>query len=195
MKPLLLILLLACTASARPFHSKPVPKPVAPVKEAPLAVPAQPEAPKLETARFTVNPDGSVTRSRQADAELRDWIEGIQRENALNGQRADAAETSEKGVRASLTEATANVESLNGQIVNLTKDRNAQAEAKDTALKAADYWHQKDSEAVAKLWWWRCWGWLTGILGILILVGAIVVKFTAWGANTAAPILAGIAKV
>lgn len=194
MKPLLLILL-ACTASARPFHFKPVPKPVAPVTEAPLAAPARPEAPKPETARFTVNPDGSVTRSRQSDLELRDWLEGIQRENTLNSQRADAAQASETAVRGSLVEATANVESLNGQIVNLTKDRNAQAEAKDTALKTADYWHQKDSEAVAKLWWWRRWGWLTGILGILILVGAIVVKFTAWGAKTAAPILAGIAKV
>lgn len=76
------------------------------------------------------------------------------------------------------------------QVDAITKDRNEQAAAKDEALIKADYWHTKHSEAVAKLWWWRLWGWAAIIVSFAVSVGYLLLRFTNWGARTLGPIVA-----
>lgn len=133
--------------------------------------------------------DGMVIRTLQQDAELRDWIVGVQTENRLNAERADKAEGSEKQVRAQLGEATTNVNTLQVEVKNLTDDRNKQARDKDTALGERDYWHQKHSEALAKLWWWRLWAGGAIVVGVLLIAAGIAMRFTTWGAKTIAPLV------
>lgn len=58
----------------------------------------------------------------------------------------------------------------------ITEDRNKQADL-------AKYWSDKQKEAVKKLWWWRIWGWSAIILGVLIIAGGLILKFTKWGAG------------
>lgn len=135
--------------------------------------------------------DGMVMRTLQQDAELRDWIVGLQKENQLNAERADKAELSEKIVRQQLGEAITKADTLQGQVNTVTDDRNKQAKAKDEALIDRDYWHQKHSEALAKLWWWRFWGGGAIILGALLVVAGLLMRFTSWGAKNIAPIVTG----
>lgn len=139
MKTIALFLAMALTANAAPFHRKPATKPPAPAVAPAVVQPAVTPLPlpEAEIQPFTVNPDGSVTRSKQADAELKDWIEGIQREGVLQQGRGDKAE-------AALGQATSRADTLQGENDRLTADRNAQAKAKDDALA------ERDAERVAK---------------------------------------------
>lgn len=127
------IVCVGLNVEAAPFHRKPVAKPVAPAV-APAAVEtAVGPLPESEPQPFTVNPDGSVTRSKQADAELKDWLVGLQTENRLNGDRADKAESSERVVRGVLAEAITKANALQTEVQTVTDDRNAQAKLKDKA--------------------------------------------------------------
>lgn len=58
--------------------------------------------------------------------------------------------------------------------------------------KDAQYWHDKQKEAVKKLWWWRIWGWAAIILSFVVLAGSLLLKFTTWGAKNLGPIVAKV---
>lgn len=150
-----------------------------------LALPMQ--AAPVRSKPVPVVKDGTVIRTQQQDAELRDWIVGMQTENALNGTRATKAEESEKNVRVQLGGALHHADVLQVQVDEVTADRNKQASLKDAALVKMDYWHQKHSEAVGKLWWWRLWGGAGIVIGILLIAGGLLIRFTAWGAKTLGP--------
>lgn len=146
------------------------------------AAPVDPDKP-------TVKADGSVSRTKEQDARLRDWIVGMMTENRLNKERATKAEDSETKVRVELGVATTKANNLQKEVNVVTDDRNLQAAAKDRALDAVDYWHQKHSEAVAKLWWWRLWAGGAIVVGVLLIVAGILMRFTSWGAKNITPLL------
>jgi hypothetical protein len=152
-KPLLIILLIVTTAAARP------PKPAKPIVR-----------------------NGYVMRTIQQDAELKEWIMGLQLENQHNIERAEAAEQSQKQVEASLSRSVVETGKLENEIKSLTDWANKMADS-------AAYWKGKHKEALAKLWWWRiCGGGAISIGSILITIG-ILTKFTAWGARTFGPLI------
>lgn len=140
-------------------------------------------------SRKPVVREGMVIRTQQQDAELRDWIVGLQKENELNGQRADQAEASEVQVRAALSQASQRADELQKQINIVTADRNAQARLKDAAMGERDYWQAKHGEAVKKLWWWRLWAGGAILVGVLLIAGGLLMRFTKWGAQTLGPLV------
>lgn len=210
MKHLLLFLALAVmgnpiTASAAPFRHKPIAKPVAPAVAPAVAEPAP--LPEPETPRFTVNPDGSVTRSRQADAELKDWLTGILNENAKNGQRAADAEASEQRVREMLGRAISIADDLQNAVNVVTDDRNAQAKLKDKAnddrdeaIRAKDVEHKARVAAdahVSRIKTWLSFA-LAAVLVLLVqhlpfgLLMPPTSLYARIGASVAATVLAWI---
>lgn len=91
--------------------------------------------------------------------------------------------------QAAHVEALERTEVLQTEVNEVTSDRNAQAKAKDKAEAAADYWKKKHGEAVKKLWWWRLRAGGAALVGVLLIMAGLAMKYTAWGARNITPLL------
>lgn len=128
--------------------------------------------------------------------DLRKTIEHIQQLARAQQEELDQAKLENERIQKDLNdakvahrEALTNAAVLQQEVNVVTDDRNKQAAEKDKALTDRDYWKQKHSEAVKKLWWWRIWaGGAIGLSGILIILG-LLGKFTTWGAKNIAPLV------
>ena len=80
--------------------------------------------------------DGMVIRTVQQDAELKDWIVGLQGENQRNGELAAQVAAAEATVRASLKDADIRADALQVQVCALQSERDdAVAEDKKLTLE------------------------------------------------------------
>lgn len=114
--------------------------------------------------------------------DLKKTLEHLQRLAQDSERRAITAEDNTINVQKKLDDANRSLGGLKVEVKTLADDR-------DEKARLAAYWHQKHSEAVKKLWWWRLWAGGALFLGIGLLAVILLTKFTAWGAKTFGPII------
>lgn len=114
--------------------------------------------------------------------ELKPKVEGVtlQLETAIVDLRAadESAGTAQK----SLAQSVQDVAVLEAKGAEL-------AEAATKNAEQAKYWETKHSEAVKKLWWWRLWAGGAIALGVALIAGGLLLRFTNWGARTIGPLV------
>jgi len=117
--------------------------------------------PAFATDTKPIVKDGYVIRTLQQDAELKDWIQGLQAENLKTSQRADAADKHETEALVALRDSQQKAAALQAQAdKDLARAQKAESE-RDVETRAR-------RKAELALWEWRIGFWSAVGIGLLV---------------------------
>lgn len=129
----------------------------------------------------------SVSCAQEISKEdIRKTVEHMQQLAKESEAKSDSLQKENDALAKELTKAATELDAAQLERANKQKEVDAMTEDRNKQADLAKYWSDKQKEAVKKLWWWRIWGWSAIILGILIITGGLILKFTKWGAGVTA---------
>lgn len=171
MRPLILLLLLPVIATAKPKQATPPPPKPAAVTELEQ---------KLDLR------ERLMAGIRKAAGEQAAELDAAKKENET--VLAENAKVKEEvaAVRRANAQGKIDTATLDKKVKEVTAWGNERAVGEK-------YWKDKHEEARKKLWWWRLWAGGALVLGLLLIFGGLLMRFTTWGARTIGPVVTKVA--